>query len=51
MLNPVKTAKELRLEKLGIVEESKKVLSEAQKAYKSKIWPKHYIPHKREEKS
>ena len=51
MLNPVKTAKELRLEKLGIVEESKKVLSEAQKAYKSKIWPKHYIPYKREEKS
>ena len=50
-MNPVKTAKELRLEKLGIVEESKKVLSEAQKEYKSKIWPKHYIAHLREKKS
>lgn len=51
ILNPKKTEKELRLEKLGIVEESRRVLTQAQKEYKTKIWPKHYIPALKEEKS
>ena len=44
LLNPKKTEKELRLEKLGIVDENKRELTHAQKEYRTKIWPKHYIP-------
>lgn len=50
-LHPPKTERELRLEKLGIVDESKKELTDAQKEYRSKIWPKHYVPELKEYKS
>lgn len=39
------------MEKLGVIAEDKKELTEAQKEYKTKIWPRHYIPHLKEEKS
>jgi hypothetical protein len=51
LMGPVKTDKDLRREKLGLAEETKMVLSDAQKEYKSKIWPKHYIPIVKEFKS
>ena len=51
LLNPKKTEKELRLEKLGIIDENKRELTHAQKEYRTKIWPKHYIPSLKDYKS
>lgn len=36
---------------MGIIDESRKELTEGQKDYKTKIWPKHYIPHQKELKA
>lgn len=50
-LNPKKTERELRLERLGIIDESKIPLTEEQKEYRTKLWPKHYVPQLKEFKS
>lgn len=48
---PAMTEKDKRMAKLGIIREDKRELTEAQKEYKTKIWPKYYIPSQKEEKA
>lgn len=44
-LNPVLTEKQKRLQKLGLDDGGvQKELTQAQQEYRTKIWPKHYIP-------
>lgn len=50
-LNPVLTEKQKRLQKLGLSDGTQKELTPAQQEYRTKIWPKHYIPSVKEFKA
>lgn len=51
MLNPALTDQQKRLRDMGVLDDKFQPLTELQREYRTKLWPKHYIPQTKEYKA